>query len=429
MRGLRHDGRLFGGILVNLRRFHDLQRAASLGVAHPEGAAAGLALVLHHAAHAQRSVHQVEKFLRRGLLAHLDHQLVLREVDDLAQVHRVHVAALQRPQVGELEALQLRQIRGQHFLVYDRGHDVLVLGDVVDVLHEEDVGVAVVDVVDERAVAAGTEEQPSVLVAEGQVVLRGRQGVGGSGLHGEGDVVFHPETLLIHGLDFRHFRLEELQMVLGDGEVQVGVGAGGGVERGLHEMLLDGGADFVVVAVEKEQTLGQVSVIKSLFLKEILDDEAEVAFLDFGVEVEAFVGHDLLERLVERVAGQGGEEGLRQLLLLVVQVLVQQGVEVLEHAGGGAGRGHELLDFLAFDGVGVFGLQFGHLVLVEAQDAVIHGRGPVDVGEGEALLEVGELLFHLGGVAAALRHKFLIFKVEFQLHNRGFLFAAKIRFF
>ena len=113
------------------------------------------------------------------------------------------------------------------------------------------------------------------------------------------------------------------------------------------------------------------------------------------------------------------------VLLLVVKVVAEQGVEVLEHAGRGAGRGHELLNLLALDGVGVFGLQFSHLVLVEAQDAVIHSRRTVDVGEGEALLEVGELLFHLCGFAPALSHKFLIFECEFQLHNRDVFVRGK----
>ena len=98
---------------------------------------------------------------------------------------------------------------------------------------------------------------------------------------------------------------------------------------------------------------------------------------------------------------------------------------ILEHAGGSAGRGHELLDLLALDGVGVFGLQSGHLLFVKAKDAVIHGRRPVDVGEGEALLEVGELLLHLCGFAPALSHKFLIFKCEFQLHNREVFVRGK----
>ena len=83
-----------------------------------------------------------------------------------------------------------------------------------------------------------TEEQRTVLIAERRVVRIGSDGVRARLLLGEADIILDAELLLIVSNLLSHLLLEQFQMVVRDGEMDVGIAVGAGIESSLYEMLL-----------------------------------------------------------------------------------------------------------------------------------------------------------------------------------------------
>ena len=73
---------------------------------------------------------------------------------------------------------------------------------IVDVLDEDNIRIKVVQVLNQRAMTAGTEQQLAV-VAERLVVHIGGNGIGARLLFGESDVIIHPIRLGISRQPFR----------------------------------------------------------------------------------------------------------------------------------------------------------------------------------------------------------------------------------
>ena len=282
------------------------------------------------------------------------------------------------------------------------------MGDIVDVLDGHELRIDLVQVVDEGAVAGGTEQEGVVIRAERLVLRIHGDGVGGLVLEGEGDVVLHAVAGLEDGLDLGEGRLEEGLVLRGDGDDQVAGAVGvAHVGRGLDEVLRDGGAHFpALVAVELDHALGLGAVAEAfvgehlgedglpvggrilLLAKEFLGVEGEL--VDLGGELRAGgVGREVLPLL------EGGEAG----------------EDVLEHAGGRAGSRHELAlagDFRAFVVAdGGIGLRLGQ----DADAAVRRGRAH-DLHPREAFLEVFDLFLDAADGGAALQDLVGVFLVE-----------------
>ena len=97
---------------------------------------------------------------------------------------------------------------------------------------------------------SGTEEQTSVLGAEGFVVEGGSEGVCRGLLFAEGDVVVDAVLLLILGSHAFYQLFEEFAVLGRNGEMYVGAPVGGGIEGSLYEVFFERCACAVGVFVE-----------------------------------------------------------------------------------------------------------------------------------------------------------------------------------
>ena len=213
MRGRLHE-RLVGW--SDLARLGDLQRLRAVGIGHPEGTAARLALVADHAADTDRTVEHGTQQRRIVVGGELHAQPPLDERGDRGQLGAPDLEGLQ---VFERLLLQPEQHAGQRLLPADRVAPAGIGGHVVDILDEHHVGVDLVQVLDQRAVPRGTEQQRAVLLPEGGVVGIHGDGVGRGLLHREGDVVADSETFLVEGDTLREQLLESGHVLGRDGEV------------------------------------------------------------------------------------------------------------------------------------------------------------------------------------------------------------------
>ncbi len=245
-----------------------------MSVEGDEGAAAGLALVLDHAADAHGAVEELVQLL--GLLRWGGLGVVVGKDDAEALLGEFLYgtelgcgnAFVEQAEVFECLLLQVEEEAGQHFLVNDGGVFHPVGHHVVDVFDEDDVGALFVEVLDEGSVATGAEDEASFVVANGFVLLVDGDDVGIVFLLGEGDVEFDVKGMLVEQLDLGHFLAEEGAVLGRDGEMDVdGVVALAGVFGSLDNVLFERGALGVAVAVEFEQAFGKAAVAHVLLLE------------------------------------------------------------------------------------------------------------------------------------------------------------------
>ena len=128
--------------------------------------------------------------------------------------------------------------------------------NVVDIFDKYDVGLDVVEVFYQCAVSGRPKEQCAVCISERRVVGVHGDGIGMLFLFGEGDVVFHIETRGIVVLSLGDERLKEVQMLVGDGEMDVHLAIAFCIECALYEMFFYGRAHTGGIAMEGQQSLG-----------------------------------------------------------------------------------------------------------------------------------------------------------------------------
>ena len=369
-------------VLVNLARLEDLQRDGAVLVVGEERAAARLADVLDDAANTHGTIE---------LLAQINDQLFvgqtvnvgttaegeLNKVLDLLELEVVEVVLVQLLQVLEHQLLQLYEHAGNHLLIVDSIGLQTVGYDVVDVLDEDDVGINLVQVFNQGAVTAGTEEQRTVFVAEGLVVGACGDGVGRRLLLGERDVVLHAVLLGILVDLLCDALLEHIHVLVGDGEVDIGLAVGCGIECALDEVLLHRRARTFGIVVEQEHALRQLAVVQAFLEEHVLDHLLILSVLDEVVNRLALV---LAAGCVKGVVEGKLLESLEELLLEwgggYVVVGVDKCEHILEHARCGTTGGYELHNLVALLLVVVPSLDVGLLVLFAGgYDAVLDTSG------------------------------------------------------
>ena len=391
---------VLGIALVDLAGLQDLQADGAVLIIGEERAAARLAHVLDDAADTHRTVQLLPEVDNQlGILQFLDvglaaAEVALHETDDFLEVVVGVGTALQLAQIGEGAGLQSDEDAGDELFVGDGVGFQAVGNDVVDVLDEDDVGVNLVEVLDECAVATGTEQQGAVVVAERGVVGVGGDGVGAGLLLGESDVELDAVLLGVEVGLLGDFLTEQLHVLMGDGEVDVGLAVAGGIEGALDEVLLHRRARTVLVVVEQEQSFRQLTVVQSFGVEHVGDNGLVVAV---GDEL-----HDFLAVVGLALVAEGLAEG--KLLDVVEKVFLEvggrhvvvgaeEGEHVLEHAAGRSGGRYELHDFPSFGLVGVPRLDIGVArVIVGSHNAATDGCRGLEPQEREAGFEVFKLL-------------------------------------
>ena len=127
---------------------------------------------------------------------------------------------------------------------------------------------------------ARTEQQRAILVTEWSIVWIGSDGIGARLLLRERDIVLDAVALCILVNLLCYHLLEEFQVVVRNGEMNVCLAVAASIERSLNQVLLHWGANLVLILVELEQSLRQLSVVQSLWLEEISHDSLVIALLD-----------------------------------------------------------------------------------------------------------------------------------------------------
>ena len=211
--------------IADLSRFEDLAADRAICLAYQERSTTGFARVLHHAADTDRTV-QLSTFLvaQVRVLECLEHAFLLG--------HK-HT----RKDLFVTDGVFFETI----------GHDV------IDILDENDVGILLIEVLNERAVSTRAEEEFAVLGTERRAVRISRQRVGTRQLLGEGDVVldivFVFELLEV----VRDMLTEQRQMVMADGEMQINgrfLAFAFAVLRTFYQMLQRGRTRAVAIFME-----------------------------------------------------------------------------------------------------------------------------------------------------------------------------------
>ena len=173
-----------------------MQGDGSVAVVSKERAATGFAYVLHHSADAHRAVELVFQVDGEYGIFEVFRLRILAEeflLQELKHFHHLVVGVfttVEQGKVFEYLFLQSHEHSGNQFLISNGVGFQSVGHYVVDVLDEDNVCIEVVQVLNQCAVATGTEQQFAV-VAERLVVHVGGNRVGTRLLFGEGDVIVH----------------------------------------------------------------------------------------------------------------------------------------------------------------------------------------------------------------------------------------------
>lgn len=156
------------------------------------------------------------------------------------------------------------------------------------------------------------------------------------------------ELLFVEVLLLGYALLEKVEMVVRHSEVDVRLPIGTGIQCPFHEMLLERCADAVIVAVEEQEPLRQLSVVETLGIEQVGYDSLVLPLTHKRTDVLMVVGHALIvERVVERKRLDIREKGLLEIGLRCVIIGIEECKHILEHAAGGAGGWHELHHLVA----------------------------------------------------------------------------------
>ena len=250
---------------VNLRAFQNLQADSAIAIISKEWTTTWLTHVLDNAADTHRTVQLLAEIDDQvGILQFLDVSLAtaevtLNEADDFLQLLMVVQTRVEHLEIFERLLLKGHQDTCNHLLV---GHGVslqAIRHHIIDVLDEHHVGINLIEVLDKCAMTPRTEEQRAILIAEWSIVWVGSDGVGAWFLLREGDVVLHAKLLCIEVSLLSHLLLKESEMVVRDGEVNVGLAIAASIEGCLHQVLLHRSAHLVGrILMEEEQSLRQL---------------------------------------------------------------------------------------------------------------------------------------------------------------------------
>ena len=323
--------------------------------------------------------------MRKG---QLDAKDAVQEVLNL--VAKLHGRFLiQFAEIAEYLVTEAKGAAHENLLVLCGDGKKLLMRHIVYVLYAYKFFLHLIEIVDEGAVACGTEKEGAVGLAEGLVLHVYGNGVRGLVLEGEAHVVLHAVAFFVFGLYLPYSLFKELLVLRGNGDGEVaGAVLVTHVFLGFHKVFSDGGAHLLGITVEFENALRLAAVCKAFFLEKGPQGLQAVFLCVFGLPKE-FRGVECKVLYTGRKFCAGCIRGK----VFPCLKLCKAAELVLEHAGGCAGSRDEL-GFAVDFGLPVIcdGLCGGFLV--KDFDAAFRGGGANNLHPGEALLEVLYLLFY-----------------------------------
>ena len=122
-------------------------------------------------------------------------------------------------------------------------------------------------------------------------------------------------------------------MIVRNGEVNVCLAVAASIERSLYQVLLHRGANLVLILVELEQSLRQLTIVQSLWFEEISHDSLVIALLDEAHDALLIVDMTLVaERLAESKLLDILEELFFEVSSRNIVWSIEECKHVLEHA-------------------------------------------------------------------------------------------------
>ena len=186
--------------------------------------------------------------------------------------------------------------------------------------------------------SARAEDKIAGFVAEGIAVFVSSKGVGRRFLLGERDIVMNTEFFFVRLQVVRYMLLEEVFMLVGDGEMQVDfLFLVLGIERAFDKMFESGSARTFLILMEEQKSFGELAVVH--IIQEKRDYASAVSLGDTSLI------HERLQFFIESKILEMSEKILNERSLFAAVHILKQ---VLEHTGGCTGSRHELEDSMVF---------------------------------------------------------------------------------
>ena len=168
MRPVLEHGHIFWIPGINLTAFENLQRNRPVAIVSQERTAARLSHIFHHATNAHRTVQfftQINHKLRIFQFFHIlttAEERLLNEPDDFLYIRMAIVPTVQLTQISKSFLLQFYQNTGQHLLVSNRIPFQTIRHHIIYILHENDIGLQIIQILDKRPMSAWTEQKCAV---------------------------------------------------------------------------------------------------------------------------------------------------------------------------------------------------------------------------------------------------------------------------
>ena len=183
--------------------------------------------------------------------------------------------------------------------------------------------------------STGTEQQGAIAIAEWSAVRISCNGIGRRLLLRESDVVGNAILLGVHVSLLGYLLLEQLHVLVRNGEMHVGLTIRGSIERTFNQVFLHRRARTFWIVVEQEQALGQLAIVQAFCLQHVGSNSLEVTFLHQLLDALAIV---FLTSCIELTI-EGELFDVVKILLLKVRcglvvIGIHESEHILEHTAG-----------------------------------------------------------------------------------------------
>ena len=327
--------------LVNLAGLQNLQADSTILIIGQERTTTRLADILNDTTNTHRTIQFLVKVNNQvGIFQFLDvclatAKVLLHETNYLFNLLVSIFASIQ-----QLKILERFLLQGNQHTCYDLFPQYGVAlqpirHHVINVLHKNNVGIYLVQVLNQRTMSTWTEQQGTVSIAEWSTVRISCYSIRRRLLLRESDIVSNTIFLSIHVCFLSDLLLEELHVLMRNGEVNMRLTIGSCIERTFYQVLLHRSTRTLWIVVEQEQALGQLSVVQSLCLQHVGGYCFEITLLNQSLDTLAIV---FLANSVELTIESKLFDIIKIFLLKVscgfVVIGIHKSEHVLEHAAG-----------------------------------------------------------------------------------------------
>ena len=295
--------------------------------------------------------------------------------------------------------LHFEEQPGQRLLVNHRIAPTGIGGHIVYILDENEVGIHLVQVLNQRSVTGRTEQKRTVAVPERRIVRIHGYRIGRAFLYRHGDIVLHTEPLAV----LRKRGIEHSAEIAGMfgryGKMHRHPAPARRILRPLGQVLFQSRAHFGGIAVEKYQRLGHVSVPESAGPYDTADD----------ILRRSSGGQKPPQTVVKRESLQRTEYLGSHPVLLPGGEIPEQ---LPEHPRRRTRSRHELHHAAYAAGPVVTTPQSSQPAVVETENTVAHGGGTHHIKIRKSLSKTDKLRFHRFRVDTVSLHALPIASIQ-----------------